>query len=247
MHEILAVQQAGEPGVVVVQNGAINCVGTHVSCSTSALASAEVVDLRGGAIAPGLTTFGSPLGLAEIEAESSTNDGLVYDPLTQKVPSILGGDAALVRAVDGLQFGGRSALLAYRAGVTAGISAPQGRRFYAGLSTTFATGALNKLDVDAVVQEFNAVHVTVRHFGRAPSVSTQIGTLRRLLLHPPKGDAGQWFKNIAEVRLVILSLIDGTMCILTCSGPLGSSDACCGHRQCRHHCNAYLVEEGSRR
>lgn len=187
-------------GVVVVKNGRITCSGNSAECFDSNLIhNAEIVDLRGGSISPGLTSFGSPLGLVEIDAEDSTNDGLVFDPLIEKVPSIMGGDAALVRAVDGLQFGGRNALLAYRSGVVNAITAPVGRRFYAGLSTTFSTGALNKLEDEAVIQDVNAVHVTVRHFGGAPSVSTQIGILRRLLLDPPKGDAGRWFKDVALV------------------------------------------------
>ncbi len=70
----------------------------------------ERIDLKGGTIMPGLTTFGSPIGLVEIRLESSTNDGVVFDALTGGVPAIVGGDTALVRAVDGLQFGGRNTL-----------------------------------------------------------------------------------------------------------------------------------------
>lgn len=70
----------------------------------------EIVDLEGGSLAPGLTTFGSPLGLVEIQMEKSTNDGVVIDPLMGKVPSIVGGDEAVIRAVDGLQFEGRNTL-----------------------------------------------------------------------------------------------------------------------------------------
>ena len=70
----------------------------------------EVMDLEGGSLAPGLTTFGSLLGLVEIQMEKSTNDGVVFDPLTGRVPSIVGGDEAVIRAVDGLQFDGRNTL-----------------------------------------------------------------------------------------------------------------------------------------
>jgi hypothetical protein len=68
----------------------------------------KIVDLQGGELAPGLTTFGSNLGLSEIKLEPSTEDGRVFDPLTMRVPSILGN--TVVRAVDGLQFGGRNTL-----------------------------------------------------------------------------------------------------------------------------------------
>ncbi|EKM54380.1 uncharacterized protein PHACADRAFT_123385 [Phanerochaete carnosa HHB-10118-sp] len=199
---------------VVVTNGTITAIGGGgflPQFTTTPL----FIDLRGGSISPGLTTFGSPLGLVEIDAEASTADGLVFDPLIQRVPSIMGGDAALVRAVDGLQFGGRNALLAYRSGVLKAVTAPVGRRFYTGLSTTFSTGALNKLEEGAVLQDVNAVHVTVRHFGTAPSVSTQIGTLRRLLLRPPNGDADQRFKDISEGKSTLVVETDSADIIAT--------------------------------
>ena len=59
---------------------------------------------------PALISYGSPLGLEHIAAEDSTGDGAVGDPLTAKQPSILGGDGALIRAVDGLQYTTRDAL-----------------------------------------------------------------------------------------------------------------------------------------
>lgn len=201
VEEAFSAQATDGLGVVVVKNGQVTCSGTRSACVTPSLqVEAEVIDLNGGSVAPGLTTFGSPLGLVEIEAEPSTYDGFVYDPLLRDVPALLGDKAALVRAVDGLQFGGRSALLAYRSGVVRGITAPWGAGFYAGLSTTFATGAGGKLEDQAVLQEVNAVHVRIRHFGGSmPSVSTQVGALRRLLLDPPEGPAGGYFKAAAHV------------------------------------------------
>ena len=93
--------------------------------------------------------------------------------------------------------------LAYRAGVASGIVAPSHRGFAVGLSTTFATGALHKLESGAVLQDVNALHVSVKHHERAPSVSTQIGTLRRLLLEPDhRTDAGRWFGRVSEVGMV---------------------------------------------
>lgn len=58
---------------------------------------------------PALTSFGSPLGLQDIEQEPSTEDGPVFDPLTSDVPEIIGGDGGLIRAVDGLQYSSRDA------------------------------------------------------------------------------------------------------------------------------------------
>lgn len=102
-----------ETGVVVVRNGDITCYGSEAACSLDGLTEGErvhVVDLQGGAISPGLLTYGSPLGLQEIEAEPSTGDGLVYDPLAGQVPKLVGGDNPIVRAVDALQFAGRDSL-----------------------------------------------------------------------------------------------------------------------------------------
>ncbi|KAH9048372.1 carbohydrate esterase family 9 protein [Lactarius hengduanensis] len=184
--------QEDEAGVVAVQNGDIICYGTATTCSLDNLADGErvrVVDLQGGAISPGLLTYGSPLGLQEIEAESSTGDGQVFDPLTGWVPKLVGGDDSIVRAVDALQFAGRDALLAYRAGVTKAIVAPVHSGFYSGLGTAFSTGAAHKLEDGAVVQEVTALHVSVGHFGRKPSVSTQIAALRGLLLKLPDDDS----------------------------------------------------------
>jgi hypothetical protein len=95
-----------ENGSVLVNNGRVVCSG---QCTASH--DAEIVDLQGGSLSPGLVSFGSPLGLQEIEAEPSTNDGAVLDLLTATIPKILqGGEGPVISAVDGLSFAGRSAL-----------------------------------------------------------------------------------------------------------------------------------------
>jgi hypothetical protein len=96
-------------GTVVAEKGQVTCVGV---CSMN-IADATVIDLEGGSISPGLVSFGSPLGLEHIQAEQSTVDGPVYDPLSSNgVPDILGGDGAIIRAADGLLFQTRDALYA---------------------------------------------------------------------------------------------------------------------------------------
>ncbi len=106
------------PFSAVVKEGKIVCVDTSTSasrCVRSALqesAMVEYVDLEGGSLTPGLTTFGSPLGLEEIMGEVSTKDGYVLDPLQDRVPKVVGGNGALIHAIDGLQFGTRHALYA---------------------------------------------------------------------------------------------------------------------------------------
>jgi hypothetical protein len=101
--------------VVVIEDGRITCVQRSVDPCTSAFGGDDevVIDLRGGSIEPGLTTYGSPLGLVEIRLEASTNDGNVLDPLIGgDLPSILaeGSERGLVRAADGLFFQGRNTL-----------------------------------------------------------------------------------------------------------------------------------------
>lgn len=92
--------------------------------------------------------------------------------------------------------------LAYRAGVTSGITAPSHRGFLGGLSASFSTGVLHKLKNGAVIQAVNALHVSVGHFGKTPSVSTQIAALRRLLLYPDESyesDTGRYFREVRAV------------------------------------------------
>ncbi|KAI0710591.1 carbohydrate esterase family 9 protein [Earliella scabrosa] len=186
----------------VVEGGRLVCADAPSSeCVHSALrqhsADVEVIDLQGGSITPGLTTFGSPLGLEEISGEISTRDGTAPDGLTSSVPSLAGGGSALIRASDGLQFGTRHALLAYRSGITAAVVAPTSDGLLAGLSTAFATGALHKLQDGAIIQEAGTVHVSV-HPGGTQSVSTQIAALRRLLLSQTDGELGRAFEQIRK-------------------------------------------------
>jgi len=212
-----------EIGVVVVQNGNITCYGTEATCSLDDLVQGErvrVVDLQGGAISPALLTYGSPLGLQEIEAELSTGDGPVFDLLTERVPKLVGGDISVVRAVDALQFAGRDSLfvcrlhevlanvplcfrLAYRAGVTKAIVAPIHYGFFGGLGTSFSTGAAHKLADGAVIHQVTALHVAVGHLSSRPSISTQIAALRALLLALPDDSitgASNPFTDVARVR-----------------------------------------------
>ncbi|KDR75826.1 hypothetical protein GALMADRAFT_69126 [Galerina marginata CBS 339.88] len=205
--EELQVNDGVRSKTAVIRNGLIICYGTNEYClhSTSLKDSnATYIDLEGGSISPGLVSFGSPLGMQHIDQEPSTNDGYVLDPLLRHIPDILGGDTSIIRAVDGLEYATRDALLAYRSGVTIGVTAPSHKRFFGGLATSFSLGAAHKLEEGAVVQEVTSVHVSVRHFSK-PSVSTQIAALRRLLLGPHKGDAGTWFKKVknGQIPLVV--------------------------------------------
>ncbi|KAJ6572076.1 carbohydrate esterase family 9 protein [Mycena capillaripes] len=189
----------GADGVVVVQKGRIVC---HGICP-SALSRSDTLylDLEGGSISPGLVSYGSPLGLTHITGEASTNDGPVFDPLRNQIPEII--DGIVIKAVDGLLFATRDALLGYRSGVTSAVTAPSSRGFLSGLSTVFSTAAAHKLVDGAVIQEVAALHVGLS-LSSAISVSTQIAALRGLLLGEGKGDLAQWFSDVAAGKIPLV-------------------------------------------
>ncbi|KAF9061078.1 hypothetical protein BDP27DRAFT_1338711 [Rhodocollybia butyracea] len=206
VEQIFAAEQySGEPQIVVVEGGKIVCTGTSEVCFTSSHMKTRVMDLQEVPLRkPGLLSYGSHLGLVHIAGEPSTQDGVQFDGLTQRIPNILGGEEVVVRAVDGLQFTTRDALLAYRSGVTTGITAPISSGLVAGLSTAFNTGASHKLVEGAVLQDEVALHVAVT-MGSSVSVSTQIAAVRALLLGGAKGDFGALITKVVkgEVPLVV--------------------------------------------
>ncbi|QRV94368.1 carbohydrate esterase family 9 protein [Ceratobasidium sp. AG-Ba] len=186
-HATQQIQNVNQDGVVVVVDGKITCVGT---CAAASYAEAVRVDLAHGSLAPGLITYGAPLGLEEINQESSTNDGRVPDPLEKGVPDVAGGEKLVVSAVDGLS-------LAHRAGVTTAVTAPVARGMFSGASVAFRTGAAHKLEEGAIVNPLAALHLSIGHDSSA-SVSTQIATLRRLL-----------YKNSAHGQGRVKTALDG--------------------------------------
>ena len=96
--------------VVVISSGQVTCVGSSDSCAGFTNSDLKRMDLRGGVISPGLTSFGSVLGLQEIEQEASTGPGRPYDALIQDVPEIVGNVGGVERASDALLFQTRNAL-----------------------------------------------------------------------------------------------------------------------------------------
>ncbi|KAF7323766.1 Carbohydrate esterase family 9 protein [Mycena kentingensis (nom. inval.)] len=202
--EVVGSAFAGK-GVVVVASGRVVCTGLLGSCGLhAAAANVKYVDLEGGSIFPGLVAFGSPLGLAHITGEASTLDGAAFDPLTSSIPPLV--DGTLIKAADGLLFGSRDALLAYRNGITTGVTAPMSGGFLSGLSVAFSTRSPHKLVDGALVQGVTALHVTLSLNGRA-SVSTQMAALRGLLLGDgkAKGEVKQSFEDAAlgKIPLVV--------------------------------------------
>ncbi|KAJ7242763.1 composite domain of metallo-dependent hydrolase [Mycena haematopus] len=200
------VRMAHAPENVLVEGGAIVWTGSDYAELASA-EGATVVDLQGGSISPALVSGGSGLGLQEIAAEGSTADGPVFDALSMEIPTILGLQTP-IRAVDGLQFETRDALLAYRNGVATAITAPAGYGLLQGLSVSFSLGSRNKLEKGAVIQEIAAMHLSIS-MGSASSVSTQIATLRRLLLKPSIHEQQKfWFQEINQGPIPMVVSVD---------------------------------------
>ncbi|KAJ6572056.1 carbohydrate esterase family 9 protein [Mycena capillaripes] len=193
---------ADADGVVVTEKGHIVCSGTQAECP-GALSRSDALhlDLAGGSISPGLVSYGSPLGLTHITLEPSTSDGPVLDPLGNQIPEII--DGTVIKAVDGLLFATRDALLGYRSGVTSAVTAPSSRGFLSGLSTVFSTVTAHKLVDGAVIQEVAALHVGIS-LSSAISVSTQIAALRGLLLGAGKGDLAQRFTDVAAGKIPLV-------------------------------------------
>jgi hypothetical protein len=89
--------------------------------------------------------------------------------------------------------------------VATAITAPSGeygRGVFQGLSVAFSLGSRHKLEKGAVIQDIAAVHISVSA-AFASSVSTQIATLRRLLLEPAKNTTEFGFKEAADVRVLL--------------------------------------------
>lgn len=189
---------------VIVRSGEIVSICKDRTCDPNLTpVNTTYIDLKGGSISPGLVSYGSNLGLAEIGMEDSTVDGSVYDALTQDIPQVVGGDESVIRASDGLIFSTRNALLAYRAGITSAITPPGSYGFFSGLSVHFSTGAPYKVSPGAVIQDVAALHVSI-DAGRQPSVSTQIAALRRILTQKQKGDLGFWIDKVLKGELPLV-------------------------------------------
>ncbi|KAJ3809317.1 carbohydrate esterase family 9 protein [Lentinula aff. lateritia] len=199
--QVFAKDYLGAPQIAVVQNGKLNYIGASEGYSTNL--TSRTVDLHGGSLAPGLLSYGSRLGLVHIAGEATTQDGEVFDSLMDGVSSALGRDVAVIRALDGLQFTTRDALLAYRSGVTMAVTAPYSSGLLAGMSTAFNTGSAHKLKEGAVLQDEVALHVSLS-LSSSVSVSTQIAMLRRLLSGGARGDLELQISKVLEGKMPLV-------------------------------------------
>lgn len=99
--------RSGRAGTVVVEAGKITCTG-DCSSALREVPEENIIDLAGGSIMPGLTTYGGGIGTVEIQGEPSTNDGATADLAQGKRPEFL--EDVIIQAVDGVLFGGRNTL-----------------------------------------------------------------------------------------------------------------------------------------
>ncbi|KAF9258507.1 carbohydrate esterase family 9 protein [Marasmius fiardii PR-910] len=198
-----------EGAKVVVRDGEIICIGVPAGvdfdlgetgfriCEINDLRVDVDIDLEGGSVAPGLSSFGAPLGLQHIDGEISTGDG------SGKVDTRDG----IARAVDGILFRTRDALLSYRSGVTTGITPPFKSP---GLGTAFGTGAEHKLQPGAVVVEDTALHVALS-MNSQETVSSQVRGLRNSLVGAVNGDSGgevgKAFKRVIEGEIPLVVMV----------------------------------------
>ncbi|KAK4514180.1 uncharacterized protein ATC70_001767 [Mucor velutinosus] len=184
--QTLSASELGQGLYIVVKEGQVACIG--IDCDRDHVEwpnSSPVFEMGGAIVIPGIVSMGVPLGLYEIQAEETTQDGYAKNDVTDD-----GLYKKIVRAVDGLKFNGQHLQKAYKAGVTTAISQPQvGSDLLAGISVAFRTGVENTIldTVDALVKEEAALNFVIDHSG-SMTVSKQIATIRDLLISNIKKD-----------------------------------------------------------
>ncbi|CAG8484063.1 3339_t:CDS:2 [Funneliformis caledonium] len=161
---------------MIIKDGLVECIG---NCAISNHNSSEMIDLNGGYVLPGIVAIGASLGLIEIDLEPSTTDGFV--PIINHPDSV----DQVMKAIDGLKFGGKHLDVAYKAGVLSSITSPLSFGLIKGISVAFKTGSHTVLDEESIIESETALHVQIGTLFKnayIPSVSSQIGLLRRTLL-----------------------------------------------------------------
>ena len=161
-----------ETTTVVVSGGKIRCVGSCESeLRTASADGVPVIKLSKGYVTRPFTGVGGTIGLNEIDAEVSTDNG--PNPI------------AFTRAIDGLMLDSKKLRVANKYGVTRAISAPKflGGASHHGTSVGFATDATLAIEKGAVFAHDVAVHYTLDLSVRGmTSYSGAYGTLRTKLI-----------------------------------------------------------------
>ncbi|KAJ4157984.1 uncharacterized protein LMH87_008531 [Akanthomyces muscarius] len=162
---IVAAEAAGKPFSIAVSHGKVSCVG---ACTAAENSNTKIVPLKDGHVHKAFTAYGN-LGLVEISAEETTNNGRTK---------------AFTRAIDGLQFDGKVLSVAGKYGVTRAVSPPLGAGGPLGVSAAFVTTASTSIEDDAVFASDAAVHYTLDSSVKydKKSYAEAFGELRRKLL-----------------------------------------------------------------
>lgn len=125
-------------------------------------------------VAPGLIYAGAPLGLTEVEQESTWSDGITTNP------------AGNVQAIDGVMVESQHTTAAYNGGILTAIARPLASGIVMGQSSAYFMGpSIRVLDSTTAVKAGAALDVQLGNAaksGWAPAVSQQIATLRASLL-----------------------------------------------------------------
>ncbi|KAI1325574.1 amidohydrolase [Xylariaceae sp. FL0255] len=160
----------------IISDGKITCLGRctdEISQLQGQNPQVPIIALQNGYLTKPFTAFGSLLGLSEIDAEPSTQNG----------PS---GPKIFSRGLDGLRLDTKKLHYAHKYGVTRAVSAPRysGLMTHQGTSVGFRTGASHALEKGAVVVEDAAVHYTLDLHAKSGSgsISNAVGELRRNLV-----------------------------------------------------------------
>ncbi|KJZ74264.1 hypothetical protein HIM_06270 [Hirsutella minnesotensis 3608] len=170
--EALEVEFQGQRYNVVVRNGTITCIGACKSDFAAAEAAGmRIHALKTGYLTDSFTGVAGSLGLNEIDAEQSTDNGI--------------NPTSFTRAIDGLQLGGKKLRVGGNYGVTRAISAPKFNRAktHHGTSVGFVTSFETAFEQDAVFSADVAVHYTLDVNVRSiESYSAAFGSLRAKLM-----------------------------------------------------------------
>ncbi|KAG2228204.1 hypothetical protein INT45_010996 [Circinella minor] len=184
---------------LIVKDGQVLCAGKECDRDHVEWPSSSPVFEMGGAV--GLVSTGVPLGLGEIQSESSTLDGNAENDVTS--PDLA---ERIIRAVDGVKLNSLHIQKAFKAGVTASVSQPFiESNLLAGVSVAFRTGVKNTfLDSnDTFVNEEAAIHFAITHSGKL-TVSQQIATIRELLSSPTNKNNDNIFYRAAQGQIPVV-------------------------------------------
>ncbi|KAK0388346.1 hypothetical protein NLU13_4591 [Sarocladium strictum] len=189
------VPKEGETFNVAISKGQVTCIGScKAELEAATAAGIQSVHLKNGYLTRAFVGVAGTLGLSEIDAEVSTNNGENFDTFS--------------RAIDGLALEGKKLRAGYQYGATRAISAPvfNGGGTHYGTSVGFVTTAHTSLEEGAVFESDVALHYTLdQSVLSVLSYSAAFGGLRTKLLSAAssKDPIAHPFSEYAYLRKVL--------------------------------------------